>query len=459
MDIPRAITPLLIEWKNNSDRKPLIIRGARQVGKTHAVTSFGKKYFKHCFSLNFEKDRDYQKLFETSQSISKLLAELEVLSRLPITQGQTLVFFDEIQACPRAIELLRYFYEEAPQCPVIAAGSLLEFVLEKNISSFPVGRVTMRYMYPLSFEEYLLAEGEGKLLDYFHNLGFNDPAVDVIHEKSRQCLRHYLLLGGMPKVVHAYLTHKNLLQTEEQKQDLIQTFRDDFRKYGNRVNTDNLDIAFREAAHYMGQQFNYGQMGLDSRHQALQATGMLEKAMLLRRVRPVQSVSFPLIPRKKSVSKIIFLDVGLAQFMSGISSEIIHSDNLSSVYKGGIAEQFVGQTLLTLVGTHSHPELFFWQSQRKSAQSEIDFVYPYQAYLIPIEVKYGKGGALASLHQFMHQHKAPVAIRIYDGPLRYETLKIHLPQNQKAFSYRLLSLPLYLIHELPRFLTQVVAGI
>ncbi len=455
MVFPRSILPNLLEWKNDPGHKPLILRGARQVGKTHLVETFAKAQFKNVVSLNFERHQHLEPIFSSGLPITELIAKLEVVTQTRITAGETLIFFDEIQACAPAIASLRYFYEELPQLHVIAAGSLLEFALDQADTAFPVGRVTMRYLHPFSYLEFLWAVGEDALANYLRQVPLTENILDPLHQKARNLLRNYLLLGGMPEVVSRYYESQSFIKADSHKEDLLKTFQDDFRKYGRKVNVHHLEIVFKMAAEHIGQRVQFSHVEGVASSQAIAASRLLEKAMLIRRVPRLQAVSFPMLPKRKASPKLLFLDVGLAQHLNRISQQIIESDNISAIYKGGLAEQYVGQTLLALLGTCSAPELFFWQRDHGPAQAEVDYVYPYQSYLLPIEVKFGRGSTLASLHQFVSAHQPPLALRIYDGMLSIEPVKARLPQGGFV-DYRMLSVPLYLCHELPRLIKQAL---
>ncbi len=449
MYIKRKSEEDLHEWQNRATRKPLIIRGARQTGKSRLVSEYGGQNFKHLVVLNLEKEPGLKRLFE-NDDIDKLINEIELIKNVPVIPGQTLLFIDEIQQCPAAITKLRYFYEEKPDLHVIAAGSLLEFVLETQEISFPVGRVEFHYLFPINFEEYLYGAGEDKILEHLKTITHEEKVSSVIHQKIRHQLKDYLLVGGMPEATARFLESRRHKDCEPIWESIVETFRDDFKKYSRRVNTDNLELAFQQISKIMGQEVNLTKMGqgITGAREMKVALNLLQKGMLMYSVHRIKALSFPLIPALRKHHKMIFLDLGLVQYINNISSEIVQSENYSSVYKGGFAEQLVGQEMLPMVGTHKRPELFFWRRERVEGAAEIDYLYPYKSHLLPIEVKSGKGGALASLHQFMHQNKAPFAIRIYDGELSYETIKVTLPQMVEV-KYNLLSVPLYMIHRLP----------
>lgn len=455
MYIRRDCEKYLDEWKNRTNRKPLIIRGARQVGKSWAVSEFGKERFRNIVTLNFEKEPRFKDIFERNDSVKRIVSEIEILKNVRIESGETLLFLDEIQECPAAITKLRYFYEELPALHVVAAGSLLEFVLEREAISFPVGRVEFLYLFPLTFAEYLNGAGEQKLLDYINGLtaAHNIPAA--LHEKARTILKDYLLVGGMPEAASVFLEGRRHKDCERIAESVLETYREDFKKYSPRVNTRNLEFMFAHVPEVVGQQVNLTNLGRGEVQfrELSRALDLLEKAMVVLRINRLKSVAFPLRPSLGKRPKLIFLDVGLVQYVNRVSGEIVQSHNYSSISRGGIAEQFVGQQLIPLVGSTRRPELFYWHRDEPTrGMAEIDFVFPHGPDLIPVEVKAGKGTTLASMHQFMSHHSPPIAARIYDGALMSEKISVELPQSGAKVKYALLSLPLYLVHRLPDLL-------
>jgi len=453
MYIKRKNEQFLKEWKQKKQRKPLVIRGARQTGKTWLIEEFGKKSFTNFVKINLEKEPNLKKLFDKTEPI-EIIRELEIIKNTPIRPGETLIFVDEIQEYAPAIVKLRYFFEDTPEYHIIAAGSLLEFVLEQESISFPVGRVEFLYLYPMTFEEFLGGQGNEQLLNFIKSINIDHKISEELHNQLRNLLESYLLIGGMPEVVSTFLDSNSYLEVESIKESIIETYRDDFKKYSKRVNVDNLDLVFREAPRWIGRRLNLSKMGpgeIGSR-EAGTAINLLQRAMILYRVNRAKNISFPLIPYKKAQPKMIFLDLGLVQFINHISKEILQSENYNSIYKGGFAEQLVGQELLPILGKNRKPELFYWQRNAKGAIAETDFILPFSSYLLPVEVKAGRGTTLFSTHQFMAKYNAPLAIRIYDGPAQLETLNISNP----SVKYKLLSIPLYMVSELTRLVEHVL---
>lgn len=451
MYINRKNKDFLKKWKSGKGRKPLIIRGARQTGKSWLVSEFGKSDYGHLVVLNFEGEPSLKALFE-KEDVFEIVRELEVIKDTPIIPGKTLVFLDEIQECPPAIIKLRYFYEEMSEQHIIAAGSLLEFVLENEQISFPVGRVEFNYLFPLTFEEFLKGLQKGRLLDTIKNASVESGIPQLVHNELNKILTSYFLIGGMPEAAASFIEDRQYRQTERIKESIIETYRDDFKKYSKRVNVDNVDFIFTESPKWIGRGVNLSKMGagdIRSRDAGV-ALNLLQRAMILHRANRIRSVCFPLLPYKKARPKLVFLDIGLAQYMNGISKEILQSKSFHDIYKGGLVDQFVGQEFLAVFGERKRYELFYWHREERGASAEIDYLLPFENHLLPVEVKSGKGTTLYSMNQFMLKYKTPFAIRIYDGSLRLEKLET------SVVSYRLLSVPLYMIGELPRLIEGVL---
>lgn len=433
----RLIENNLISWKDQVNRMPLLIRGARQVGKSYAVESFAKEYFSP-ISINFEKYPLYKQVFTTLEP-QEIIKKISSLSGQPVIPGKTLLFLDEIQECPNAIQALRYFKEDLPSLHVIAAGSLLEFILNDSKFRMPVGRIQNYFLKPLSFKEFLLAMNQSFLLD---DLAQVTPQVTVdtaIHEKLLHYLRQYLVTGGMPAVIAQYIATQNLSACQEVQANILLTYRNDFGKYANKTQHKYLQALFEQAPGLVGQHFKYVDVDPQMQSRDLkQALYALQNAGLVTLVYLSQATGLPLrslINQKKF--KLFFLDVGLTQYASLLSATLLMSSDLLAVNRGQIAEQFVGQELLTLGEIYQAGELYYWERDRGNL-AEIDFVLNIDAHIIPIEVKAGATGRLRSLQIFMEERHLPVGVRISQHPLHWDG--------------KILSVPLYMIHELPRLL-------
>jgi predicted AAA+ superfamily ATPase len=397
----RQVTENLRAWANASRRKPLIVRGARQVGKTWTIERFGREHFDgrvHTFDL--ERRRDLHRLFDDRLDPTRILSGLETVAGERITPGRDLLFLDEIQACPRAIESLRYFLEDLPELHVVAAGSLLEFAL--RAISVPVGRIQYLWMQPLTFVEYLRGVG-------------NHPAADTVAEGPRPLgptvhralldhLRDYLFVGGMPAAVSAYVSTGRLLDAFEVHDEIVTSYRDDFFKYQPRTDPDGLDDVLLAVAGSVGEQIKYARLSSRATSPTIKrAFGLLERAQLVRRVEAVRHVGLPLGARADPRFKAILVDVGLMQRLSGLPASVeLARENLLGIHAGAVAEQFVGQQLATTL--RGGERLHYWARGAKSSTAEVDYVVRIGDAVRPIEVKSGPSGRLRSLHRLLSEH-------------------------------------------------------
>ncbi len=444
----RCILEKLNLWRGKENRKPLVLRGARQVGKTTAVELFSKK-FEHFISLNLEISEDRQ-LFEKGLSLEELVQAIFFSRNIPlIKRNKTLLFMDEIQSSGEAIEMLRFFYEKMPELAVICAGSLLESLLDMDVS-FPVGRVEYLFMHPCSFEEFLLATGEIEAAELIKS----GKAPAYAHDKLVQLFHRFTLLGGMPEIIDSYQESQDILALSSVYQSLLIGYMDDVNKYATNNNQANIlrhviQTAPTEAGSRIRFQ-GFGQSNYGSRESG-EAFRILEKAMLLRLVYPVANsgdIAPPFSPDLKKSPKLLFLDTGLVNYFSGIQKEFFALTDLNSLYRGRIAEHMVGQLLLAAQDSPL-ASLLFWAREKSQSTAEVDFTIPFEKYLIPVEVKSGKTGTMRSLHQFMDAVSHDFAIRLYAGPFQEEVAQT---QNQKTF--RLLHCPYYLTGALHKIIEQ-----
>jgi len=388
----RNITAQLLNWSKEHSHKPLIIRGARQVGKTFTIREFGNRYFPDNFiEFNFERDNSLNTIFKNDLNPQKIITELEIYSDKDIEKGKTLLFFDEIQSCPRAILALRYFYEEIPDLHIIAAGSLLEFSLG-NIS-FPVGRVELLKMHPMNFSEFILAMGHRLILKKVSNI--NLLTSDIIHSKLTVLLNQYFIIGGMPEAVSEFIKTQNYRKVRKVHSNLLETYYQDFNKYNPKVDTTCLSTVFTSVAQNTGSQIKYSRLCNNFSNPTIhKAFDALRKANLFTVVKAASPAGLPLeagVSSKKF--KTIFLDIGLlSYFLGGITSNI-SGEKLLPIFKGAIAEQFVGQELLSVF-----QNVYYWARNSKSSMAEVDYLVNYKSAIIPIEVKSGAKGRLKSLH-------------------------------------------------------------
>jgi predicted AAA+ superfamily ATPase len=391
----RFIDDQLQQWKDRTRRKPLILRGARQVGKTWSLKEFGKNRFESVALVDLERNPSLRKLFDGDLNAARICADLEVLLRQKITPGKTLLFFDEIQACPRAITALRYFYEEMPELHVVAAGSLLEFALKDT--SFPVGRMQFLNLYPLCFAEYLEAIGNAPAAAVLANPADISP---VVHDLLREELKRYFFIGGMPAAVNAYKENGSLRDAFEVQGEIAESYRMDFAKYTPQVDRYCLDSVFTSLARSVGQQIKYARLGEGYGNPTLKKSfEALCLAQVARRITSVNPTGLPLgASASVKVFKALMLDLGLMRYLSGMPDDIEYArTDLLAIYRGAMAEQFVGQEMLV----SQQGSLYYWDRQAKSSSAEVDYLAVMNGIIHPVEVKSGASGSLKSLHLFL----------------------------------------------------------
>jgi len=407
----RKIDNELTLWKEDENRKPLLLRGARQVGKSSSVRKLAEK-FEIFFEINFEKNRNVHRFFEGDLDVKEICANLSVQFQKPIIPKKTLLFFDEIQACPNAISALRFFYEDYPELHVIAAGSLLEFALEK-LPSFGVGRISSMFMYPFSFAEFMSACGNEMLLNKVREALPEKPLFPVFHEKCLVLLKKFLVVGGMPAVISKFIESNDILACQKTLNDLINSLKSDFSKYKSRVPDLRIQTAFEAVVRQTGGKFNYAKVEPLSYRQVKESIELLDKAGL---VIPVVHTSANGIPLGAEVNfkkqKIMLLDTGIFQHLLGLQlTDILFSDNFDVINKGAIAEQFVGLELIKNSSPYMPENLYFWTREKEKSQAEVDYVIQRNKNIIPIEVKSGKSGKMQSMHFFLNEKQVEYGIR------------------------------------------------
>lgn len=442
----RNLLKELLIWKTRVDRKPLVIRGARQIGKTTLVQLFSKE-FDQTISLNLELAAD-RRNWEGEPSLDELLRNIEVSTGKKIIPGKTLLFIDEIQNEPKAIQSLRYFYEGKPQLHVIATGSLLEVALKKKGFSFPVGRVTFLYLHPLSFDEFLIAAGREELLQELAEIPRTMKISAALHSLAAQLFSEYLFLGGMPEVIRVYSEEKSYLPLSSLKEALLTSFEEDVPKYASSSQAPTLHFLIRQAPLFAGQRIqyeNFGNSGYRSREMR-QAFETLEQAMITQRVLGTTQTSPPLQPHPRVSPKLLYLDVGLVAYRLGVEPQTLKAGDLNDLFRGTVAEQITGQELMAQNILRREPPSF-WFRHEPGSTAEVDYCILIKGQAVPIEVKSGKTGRLRSLLQFMEQAPHPYAVRISSAPLQVDHLK-----TPTGKSFRLLSLPFYLAFQLKKIL-------
>lgn len=443
----RKIIETLQRWKNDPEHKPLILRGARQVGKTTAVHMFAAQ-FENFIPLNLElkSDRD---LFNESLALDEFWQAVLVTKNVRLKNGATLLFIDEIQNSAAAMKMLRYFYEERRDVHVIAAGSLLEFMLEHSETSFPVGRVQFAYMYPLTFEEFLAASGEEQLLEVYRVA----PVKKFALPKLFQLFRLYALLGGMPEIVRQYLKHKDVPSLKTYYESLLTSYLDDADKYArNSTQRQILRHVLESVPAEAGTRIKFQGFGNSNyrSREVSEALRALERAMLLSLVYPTTAVQLPLAVDLKKSPLLQFIDTGLLNYFAGLQPGFFQYADLHSIYKGRIVEHLVRQELLAQ-DADSNRKIAFWVREQKQSNAEVDMLLPFQNYAIPVEVKSGATGTLRSLHQFLNAAPHPFAVRLYEGP--FEILAAQTPEGK---TYRLMNLPYFLAGRLHAYLPLLV---
>jgi len=392
----RFIDQKLKDWQLRQRRKPLIIRGARQVGKTHAVEKFGKDNFKSLLVVNLERNPDWHRIFIDNFDALRIIADLEILLKQKIVPGDTLLFIDEIQSCPQAILALRYFYEELPDLHVIAAGSLLEFAL-KDIP-VPVGRFQFLNVHPLSFAEYLFATGN----DQAANVVLDRPGKvsTTVHDFLINELRRFFFIGGMPESVKAYIDTGSIQESFEVHAEICETYRLDFSKYSTQTDKHCLNSILTAVAQSVGQQIKYARLTDGYSNPTLKkAFDLLCLAGLIRKISSVDPSGLPLgVRASKKIFKALIVDIGLMRHLNGMPVDVEYRrTDLLDIYRGAVAEQFVGQEL----SLSQHEEVYYWSRPAKSSSAEVDYVAAINGKIYPLEVKSGASGSLKSLHLFL----------------------------------------------------------
>lgn len=393
-------------WKTSSNRTPLLIRGARQVGKTWLVREAGK-FFPSFVEINLEADPEYREPFKDFFGKPKeLLSTLELMLGRKIVAGETLLFLDEIQYSKEALLALRYFKEKIPLLHVIACGSLLEFTIKEL--SFPVGRIDFFYLFPLSFEEYLLARQREDLAEAIDHADVGRPIPKAVHDLLLEEVGIYTLIGGMPEVVGAYVQTKDIDECAKIQQRLIGTFREDFYKYAARAKVENLRRVFEGIPRLLGQKFKYARIDPEMRpRETAPALQLLVEAGLVYKTFHTSAHGVPLGSQiRETKFKAFFLDVGLAIKLLGLNYAQLFLERKTLLSnRGAIAEQFVAQELLAHTPQNDQPQLYYWHREAKSSTAEVDFILAKGDLIIPIEVKSALGSKTKSLNLFVRERK------------------------------------------------------
>ena len=443
----------LESWLKKRKRKPLMIRGARQVGKSTLVRIFAELSSRPLAQINLERHTDLAALFAKNDP-DALIDVLESFRDVPSINDQALLFLDEIQATPEAIPALRYLFEDRSEIAVLAAGSLLEFVMAEHDFSMPVGRVEYLHMGPMTFTEYLDAVGEYKLLEIVQRYEIGNKVQNVVHDRLMQQLRHYLFVGGMPEAVDVFSNTKKLQHVGDVHSSIIDTYREDFPKYIGPRSLSRINSVFNYAARNIGNKVKYSNFASDEQSKTIRKDiELLCQARVLTKVIHSHCSGIPLqADLEEKIYKLLFLDVGLMNAICGLRWSSLEQAELSDlINEGAIAEQFIGQHLIDMLSSLPNRELTYWLRQGRANNAEIDYVIALDGQIVPIEVKAGATGSLRSLHQFMGEKNLPVAIR-FDARIpssqQIQTTMMKYGESTRV-DYRLISLPLYLVERLP----------
>ena len=435
----RKIIDYLVGWKKKKGRKPLIIRGARQVGKTSAVLMFGEKYFKDVVYLNLDNPA-HLKLFREDVSLQDFEKIIQIKFHQRIVPKETLVFIDEIQNSPVLLKLLRFFYEEKPGVHVIAAGSLLQAKIEREGLSLPVGRIEYAYLYPLDFFEFLEATEETELLNFLQHVSLDEHIPQGIHQEAMKVFREYTMIGGMPEIVKLFQEESDIEEIKVIYSSLFTSYAEDIYKYSSLANSKYLTFIVEEAPHFAGTNISYAKFAgsnFGSREMS-RSFDVLEKVMLLHQIPATKSVDLPLVVQRKRPKKLLFLDVGLVNRQMDIQEEFLNLKDLNGFYRGRIAEQVVGQNIIAQFVSSPH-RIFYWAKEKPYGSAEVDFCVCNKGNILGIEVKSGNHRRLKSLYSFAGLVKKCRLIRIYGGEFKKDNIRV----NDKNMN--LLSLPFYLV--------------
>ena len=439
----RNIDSQLEIWRNDPNHKPLLIRGARQVGKSTAVRQLGKS-FKYYLEINLEKQTDLHQFFPDSIDVKRTCQLLSVSMGIPVVPGETLLFIDEIQSCQNAIRTLRYFREDYPELHVIAAGSLLEFALD-DLPSFAVGRIRSFYLYPFSFDDFLSALGLDALKEFkTQAVREGTPLPDPMHNQLKDLLRTFYLVGGMPEAVSTWVSKQDFLACGRVHNDILDAYQQDFSKYKKRVSPDLLRQVLRSVALQAGKKFVFAEASRDVAAASVkECLRLLTLAGLIIPVKHTAANGLPLgAEENEKYIKYLFLDLGLMQTMLSLpANDILLASEVEFVNKGAASEMFAGLELHKAHDCFVKAEMFYWQNTDKGTSGEIDYLTVIDGHIIPVEVKAGTQGKMQSLYNFMPKHSSAFGIRT---SLENVSSYIHNDCHVKT-------IPLYALSSLSKF--------
>ena len=449
----RIFSDFLASWLVSERRKPLIIRGARQTGKTWLVRELARTEGRTLLEVNFDRNPEYARIFrEEGGGPRRWLDDLTLRTGVEAPVERMILFLDEIQTAPEVLAKLRWFAEEMPELPVIAAGSLLEFALRDFEYSMPVGRVSFAFVEPMSFVEFLMAHGREKLLERLQEWTPGIPLSDATHALGMEFYDRFLMTGGMPEVVAADAGGARADECRRLQRDLIQTYRNDFSKYSGRMEPRILDDVLRSIVDQLGCKFTYSLVGGEVKHQqAKRALDLLCMAQLCDSIPHAECHGVPLAGKiNERLRKVMLLDVGLAHafWNTPAGNSFPRWTDLAPALRGGLSEQGVAQQLRVAMGEPTRRgQLFHWRRENGRA-GEVDFVLECHGRIVPVETKSGAAGAMKSLHQFMHDKALPLAVRVDRNPPSLQKMQVKTTLGEPV-EYQLLNLPHYLAWRIP----------
>ena len=445
----RKIETDLSDWRSRSNRKPLILRGARQVGKSTLINKMGASY-PYFISLNLERPND-KKYFTQEREIKDIWQQIIFEKNLPDAPQNTLLFIDEIQEIPSVIKQLRYFYEEMPHLHVIAAGSLLEFALGQ-VKSFPVGRIEEMTLHPLDFEEFLTAIGETKALEQLQNI----PIQDFAYDKLFALFKQYLILGGMPEVIKTYTENNfSLAGLKTIYASIWDTYKSDVIKYAKNATEANVIRHIIASAPYVRDRIHFAGFGASNyrSREVGEAFRALDLAKIIYLIYPTTQTAPPQIADLTRKPRLQFLDTGLMNYASEIQPELLTLDDFNDYYKGFVVNHCVTQEIMSK-SNHSNERPLFWVKENTNTTAEVDMTYKWQNLLLPIEVKSGLKGRLRSLHEYMDIAPHNLGIRFLHNKVALEKT-----ETRQGKAYWLLNLPYFAVSQLDKYIEWAMKNI
>lgn len=443
--IERALSTDLLSWKESPDRRPLVLRGARQVGKSYLVKAFAKRHFSNFIDLNFELRPELKVLFK-ERNVKSILKQLSIIFDVAVEDDKTLLFLDEIQECPQAFLSLRYFFEETPKIAVIGAGSLLDSMLREQPDDLriPVGRIEYRYLHPLSFMEYLVAVGRDRLAQAISEITLKEPLSPALHNEALKSFSNYIIVGGMPAAVDAWRSSNRGARFQEIQASILQTYQDDFRKYKTRTDLDALEEVYRRLPNHVCRKFKYSEIyPAGESRAARRVLDLFEMARVITKVTVSSANGLPLEAEANLMRfKFLLVDIGLLSNLLQLPPIELANWNIDLVNSGQIAEQVVGQELLTGFPSYREPKLYYWSRETKGSNAEVDYVFGQDAEVFPLEVKAGTTGSLKSLQIFLATKRSKIGVRI--------------SQHQLSLHEKILSVPIYAVSKLTDLIREAV---